>query len=94
MDMLPLCHWLLVDVWRGMVSASSLLLLLLLLQLSCFLPQLSRTLGSLNDITALVLSATFDVPESVKSVLFPVELSSPLSDAEHNINVLGNGLKF
>ena len=70
-----------------MVSASSLLLLLLLLlQLSCFLPQLSRTLGSLNDITALVLSEPLDEPESVKNLLLPVELSSPLKDAERNID--------
>ena len=69
-----------------MSASSLLLLLLLLLQLSCFLPQLSRTLGSLNDITALVLSETFDEPESVNSALLPVELSSPLLDAEHNID--------
>lgn len=89
-DMLPLCLWLLADVWKGMVSASSLLLLLLLLlQLRGFLPQLSRTLGNLNEITALVLSATFDVPLSVNSVLVPVELSSPLWVAEHNTKVSG-----
>ena len=69
-----------------MSVSSLLLLLLLLLQLSCFLPQLSRTLGSLNDITALVLSETFDEPESVNSALLPVEVSSPLLDAEHNID--------
>ena len=88
MDILPLSQGLQVDdAWRGMVSASSLLLLLLLLlQLSGFLPQLSRTLGSLNDITALVLSDTFENPESVNSVLLPVELSSPLLDAGHNID--------
>lgn len=67
------------------MSASSLLLLLLLrLQLSCFLPQLSRTLGSLNDITALVLSENLDEP--VNSALLPIELSSPLLGAEHDID--------
>ena len=57
------------------MSASSLLLLVLRLQLSGCLPELSRTLGSLKEITALVLSATVEVPLSVN--LSPVELSSP-----------------
>lgn len=61
-----------------MLSASSLLLLLLLfLKLRGFLPQLSSTLGNLNEITALVLSETFAVPASVSCVELHVELSSP-----------------
>ena len=58
------------------MSASSLLLLVLIrLQPNGCLPELSRTLGSLKEITALVLSATVEVPLSVN--LLPVELSSP-----------------
>ena len=54
------------------MSASSLLLLLILFLCGC-LPQLSRTLGNLNEITALVLSATLEVSVN----LLPVEVSSP-----------------
>ena len=66
-----------------MSASSLLLLLLLLLQLSGCLPQLSRTLGSLNEITALVLSSTFEVPVSVN--LLPVEVSSPVSKCRNGI---------
>ena len=41
------------------------------------MPQLSRTLGNLNEITALVLSETFAVLASVSCVELHVELSSP-----------------
>ena len=61
-----------------MVSVSSLLLLVLCLEpCDCF-PQLSRMLGSLKEITALVLSATSEVTVSVN--LLPVEVSSPVQE--------------
>lgn len=65
-----------------MVSASSLLLLILLLLLSGCLPQLSRMLGSLKEITALVLSANFALPLSVNREL--VDVSSPVEIQKGN----------
>jgi len=65
-----------------MVSASSLLLLILLLLLSGCLPQLSRMLGSLNEMTALVLSANFAPPLSVNREL--VDVSSPVEIQKGN----------
>lgn len=65
-----------------MVSASSLLLLILLLLLSGCLPQLSRTLGSLNEMTALVLSVNFALPLSVNREL--VDVSSPVEIQKGN----------
>ena len=65
-----------------MVSASSLLLLILLLLLSGCLPQLSRTLGSLNEMIALVLSVNFALPLSVNREL--VDVSSPVEIQKGN----------
>lgn len=65
-----------------MVSASSLLLLILLLLLSGCLLQLSRMLGSLNEMTALVLSVTLTLPLSVNREL--VDVSSPVEIQKGN----------